>query len=132
MKETVSYDDVLLVPKYSEIESRSQIDIGSNLDDNIRLDLPVISSPMDTVTEEKMALTMHEFGGLGLIHRYNSIEDQVAHAALACFENDDANVGAAIGMTGDFEERALALRSVGIKVLCVDVSQSRSQGFKAF
>ncbi len=122
MKETVSYDDVLLVPKYSEIESRSQIDIGSNLDNTIRLDLPVISSPMDTVTEDKMALAMHQFGGLGLIHRYNSIEDQVAIAALACFQNDDAKVGAAIGMTGDFEERALALRSVGVKVLCVDVA----------
>jgi IMP dehydrogenase len=122
VKETVSYDDVLLVPKYSEIESRSQIDIGSNLDSTIRLDLPVISSPMDTVTEDKMALAMHQFGGLGLIHRYNSIEDQVAIAALACFQNDDAKVGAAIGMTGDFEERALALRSVGVKVLCVDVA----------
>ncbi len=122
MKETVSYDDVLLVPKYSEIESRSQIDIGSDLDKNMRLDLPVISSPMDTVTEDKMASTMHDFGGLGLIHRYNSIEDQVAIAALACFQNDDANVGAAIGMTGDFEERAMALKSVGVKVLCVDVA----------
>ena len=122
MKETVSYDDVLLVPKYSEIESRSQIDIGSDLDKNIRLDLPVISSPMDTVTESKMALTMSRFGGLGLIHRYNSIEDQVASAALACYEDDNAKVGAAIGMTGDFEERALALRSVGVDVLCVDVA----------
>ena len=122
MKETVSYDDVLLVPKYSEIESRSQIDIGSDLDKNIRLDLPVISSPMDTVTESKMALTMSRFGGLGLIHRYNSIEDQVAIAALACYEDDNAKVGAAIGMTGDFEERALALRSVGVDVLCIDVA----------
>ena len=122
MKESVSYDDVLLVPKYSEIESRSQIDIGSDLDNNLRFDLPVISSPMDTVTEDKMALAMDKYGGLGLIHRYNSIEDQVAFAALACFEDDNAKVGAAIGMTGDFEERALALRSVGVKVLCVDVA----------
>lgn len=122
MKEAVSYDDVLLVPKYSEIESRSQIDIGSNLDSNLRFDLPVISSPMDTVTEDKMALAMDKYGGLGLIHRYNSIEDQVAIAALACFEDDNAKVGAAVGMTGDFEERALALRSVGVKVLCVDVA----------
>lgn len=122
MKEAVSYDDVLLVPKYSEIESRSQIDIGSDLDNNLRFDLPVISSPMDTVTEDKMALAMDKYGGLGLIHRYNSIEDQVAIAALACFKDDNARVGAAIGMTGDFEERALALRSVGVKVLCVDVA----------
>jgi IMP dehydrogenase len=122
VKEAVSYDDVLLVPKYSEIESRSQIDIGSDLDNNLRFDLPVISSPMDTVTEDKMALAMDKYGGLGLIHRYNSIEDQVAIAALACFKDDNARVGAAIGMTGDFEERALALRSVGVKVLCVDVA----------
>ena len=122
MEEALSYDDVLLVPKYSDIESRSQIDIGSELDKNIRLSLPVMSSPMDTITESKMALAMTRNGGLGFIHRYNSIQDQVSVAAMALYEDDNAKVGAAIGMTGDFEERALALRSVGVHALCIDVA----------
>ena len=71
MKQTYSFDDVLLRPRYSTIESRGQIDIGNNLDSFTRLELPVISSPMDTVTESAMAAAMSQAGGLGIIHRYN-------------------------------------------------------------
>jgi len=122
MKEAKSYDDILLVPKYSDIESRSQVDIGTSLDDKLHFKLPVISSPMDTVTEDKMALTMFDYGGLGLIHRYNKISEQANIAAKVLYEREEAKVGAAIGMTGDFEERALALRMIGVQVLCVDVA----------
>ena len=121
MKEALSYDDVLLVPLYSDIESRSQVDIHSDLSEEIRLDLPIISSPMDTVTENHMAMEMQKAGGLGIIHRYNSIEEQIRIAARVLLE-EEIIIGAAIGMTGDFEERALALRSVGVKALCVDVA----------
>jgi len=48
MKEALTYDDVLLIPQYSDIKSRKEVDIGNNLDDNINLSLPIISSPMDT------------------------------------------------------------------------------------
>jgi len=122
VKEGLSYDDVLLIPRYSDIESRTQINIGSDLDKNIHLKLPVISSPMDTITEDRMALAMSKFGGLGIIHRYNEIEEQVRHVARALFEEPAARMAAAIGMTGDFEERALALRSVGASVICVDTA----------
>jgi IMP dehydrogenase len=121
VKEALSYDDVLLVPLYSDIESRSQVDIHSDLSEEIRLDLPIISSPMDTVTENHMAMEMQKAGGLGIIHRYNSIEEQIRIAARVLLE-EEIIIGAAIGMTGDFEERALALRSVGVKALCVDVA----------
>ena len=99
MKEAVSYDDVLLVPKYSEIESRSQIDIGSDLDNNLRFDLPVLSSPMDTVTEARMASTIQRLGGLGVIHRYNTIEQQTELVKTVTSQGD--TVAAAIGVTGD-------------------------------
>jgi len=122
IKETLSFDDVLLVPGYSDIESRSQVDIGNNLDDNIRLSLPVISSPMDTVTEEHMCLTMAQAGGMGIIHRYNTIEEQVKIAERVFMYNLDATVGAAIGMTGDYMERAQELCDAGVEVLCIDVA----------
>ena len=122
MKETLSYDDVLLVPKYSDIESRSQTTIGSSLGKDLDFKLPIISSPMDTVTEEGMALAMHQQGGVGVIHRYNTIAEQASTAAKVLYEDEDARVGAAIGMTGDFEERAMALKYIGVNFLCVDVA----------
>ena len=122
MRESLSFDDVLLVPGYSDIESRSQIDIGNDLDDNIHLSLPVISSPMDTVTEEHMCLAMAQAGGMGIIHRYNTIEEQVKIAERVFMYDLDATVGAAIGMTGDYMERAQELCDAGVEVLCIDVA----------
>jgi len=121
MKQTYSFDDVLLTPQYSTIESRSQIDIGNNLDSFTRLELPVISSPMDTITESAMATIMSQLGGLGIIHRYNSIEEQadLVREANAPFTTP---VAVAIGVTGDYEERAVALYEAGARVICIDVA----------
>jgi len=118
------FDDVLMVPRYSEIASRDEVDLTSVLDDNIKLDIPIISSPMDTVTEEEMALAMQQAGGLGIIHRYNTLEEQ---AALVRKVSDwvmtsSCNLGAAIGVTGDFLKRAQAMVSAGANVLCVDAA----------
>ena len=77
MKKAYSYDDVLLIPKFSDIESRYSVEIGNSLDEDIYFDLPVISSPMDTITEGDMALAMAGAGGLGILHRYNTIQEQV-------------------------------------------------------
>jgi len=75
--ETLSFDDVLISPRYSNIQSRKTINLKTQLTKNISLNLPLISSPMDTITESKMAIEMALNGGLGIIHRYNTIEQQV-------------------------------------------------------
>ena len=116
---SMSYDDVLLVPRYSDIESRKSLSTINNLG-NIKLGLPIISSPMDTVTELKMAYAMHNNGGLGIIHRYNSIEEQAK--IVKDSQVGEAVVGAAIGVTGDYKERAKELVNSGAQVLCVDVA----------
>jgi len=121
MKEAVSFDDVLMVPQYSDIESRSEVNINSDLDDNITLHLPVISSPMDTITELAMAQEMSRSGGIGIVHRYNSPREQAEIIEEAVIQLVD-NPAAAIGITGDFMERAKALVEAGAKVLCVDVA----------
>ena len=75
--ETLSFDDILINPRLSNIESRKDISLKTQLTNNITLYLPLISSPMDTITEDKMAIEMALNGGLGIIHRYNTIEQQV-------------------------------------------------------
>ena len=118
MKESLSFDDVLLVPKYSNIESRKNVKTSNYLDEKRFFALPVISSPMDTVTESAMASTMADAGGFGVIHRYNTIEQQAI--ALAEVEGTKA---AAIGMTGDFLERATYLYDAcELDIVCVDVA----------
>jgi IMP dehydrogenase len=120
MKEALCFDDVLLVPKYSEINSRNEVDISSSLDESeeFKFRLPIISSPMDTVTESEMASAMSKAGGLGILHRYNSIEEQVELANNAkAFE-----VAAAIGVTGDYRERVHALHEAGVDIFCLDVA----------
>ena len=121
MKEALTYDDVLLVPQYSEIKSRKEVDLNCILDDNLILNLPIISSPMDTVTESEMAYTMDNLGGLGIIHRYNSIEEQAGLVAEVIGAGAK-NVGAAIGVSDDYFERAQTLVENGVNVICVDVA----------
>ena len=96
--EALTYQDVLLVPQYSDIVSRKEIDIGSSLDNRLRLDLPIISSPMDTISEYKMALTMAKNGGMAIIHRYNDPAKQAEHVRKAKALGAEI-IGAAIGVT---------------------------------
>ena len=77
-REGLTFDDVLLVPKYSDITSRSQTDLSTKLSKNISLNIPLISANMDTVTESQMAVTMAREGGIGIIHRFLSVEEEVA------------------------------------------------------
>ncbi len=73
----ITFDDVLLKPKRSRVKSRKEVDTTSKFSRNIRLNIPLVSSPMDTVTEHSMAIALARLGGLGVIHRFTSIEKQV-------------------------------------------------------
>jgi len=75
-KEGLTFDDVLLVPKYSDITSRSQTNLSTKLSRNISLNIPFISANMDTVTESAMAVVMARAGGIGIIHRFLTIQEQ--------------------------------------------------------
>jgi IMP dehydrogenase len=77
IREGLTFDDVLLVPKRSPIVSRSQTDLRTKLSRNITLNIPIISANMDTVTESGMAVAIAREGGIGIIHRFLTIEDQV-------------------------------------------------------
>ena len=112
-KETLAFDDVLIVPKYSDIISRSEIDISSQLGD-IKLDIPIVSAPMDTVCDSEMAVAMAELGGIGCIHRFLTIAEQAHEVAYTSktVKNRDwwtPYVMAAVGANGDYLERAQEL-----------------------
>lgn len=73
----LTFDDVLLLPRRSSITSRQQVDTSSRLTENIRINIPIISANMDTVTETAMAIAMAKAGGIGIIHRFMPIESHV-------------------------------------------------------
>lgn len=125
IRKCLSYDDVLLVPQYSDIESRSEVDIGSELDQDSYFSMPIISSPMDTITEAKMCIAMASCGGLGIVHRYNSIDDQVQiikEIKESLKGEAGSTIAAAIGISGDYFERACDLYEHGVRIFCLDVA----------
>ena len=124
MNKVLTYDDVLLKPQYSDIKSRSEVDISTDLGNGLSLQLPVIASPMDTISETPMAISMSKHGGIAVIHRYCSIEKQcrMVHMAKDLARHENFIVGAAIGATDDFLERSQKLVNSGVTFLCIDVA----------
>jgi len=126
MRLGLTYSDTLLKPQYSDIKSRSEVDIGNNLAGKY-FPTPIISAPMDTVTESNMAKSMYGCGGLGIIHRYNTIPEQVKIVKEALKKKrttKGACVGAAVGVTGDYYERAQELIKSGVKIICLDIAHA--------
>lgn len=116
-QKALSFDDILLVPQMSDIKSRKEVSIASEVG-GMNVSFPVISSPMDTVTGPEMMNTMSGFGGIGVLHRYNTIDEQV----VMLREVSASFVSAAIGVTGDYLERAQELVRAGTHMLCIDVA----------
>src|SRR5947209_16855305 len=77
IRQALTYEDVLLVPRYSSIRSRKDVDTSTRLTRRLRLQMPIVSANMDTVTEADMAIAMARRGGIGIVHRFNSIEQQI-------------------------------------------------------
>jgi IMP dehydrogenase len=117
------YDDVLIRPEYSDIETRKAISLRTKVTRNVHLDIPIVTAPMDTVTEYTMAHKIAELGGMGVIHRYMSPEIQMSHVQEATVGHNNP-VAAAIGVRGDFADRAYKLVAAGAAVLVIDVAHA--------
>lgn len=121
---SLTFDDVLLKPGYAGF-SRSEISLKTKLTKNITLAAPLVAAPMDTVTEAKLAIALAEFGGIGIIHRNLTIEDQASQVKEVKSKN--LLVGAAVGSSPGYAERVKALVEAGVDVIVVDSAHGYSK-----
>ena len=128
MKKYLTYDDVNIVPKYSELESRDKVKLNTRFTKNTEIAIPIVSSPMDTVTGVDMAKEMMWMGGTGFVHRFMSIDEQVEiikelkKIRDANIEIVNSPICAAVGVTEDYLERAKELVFNGCNVILIDVA----------
>ena len=123
-KKGYSFDDVLLIPKYNKVRSRKDVDFKTRVTKNYSLDIPIIAANMDTVCEARMAITLGKLGGLGVIHRFMSIEKQVNE--IKRVNKEKLISAAAIGIT-DFKERTKALYEAGVNIIVLDIAHGHSK-----
>ncbi|MFZ9835286.1 MAG: IMP dehydrogenase [Holophagaceae bacterium] len=145
LPQALTFDDVLLVPGYSETHPNS-IDLSTRLTKGIKLNIPLISAAMDTVTESRLAIAIARMGGVGVIHKNLSIEEQcleikkvktqetpstskeVEHHSSNFDQRGRLLVGAALGVNPELMERAEALVSHEVDFFCLDSSHGHSLG----
>ena len=124
IKEALTFDDVTLVPKYSEILP-SEVDTSIKLTDTLKLNIPLLSSAMDTVTESKMAIAIAKAGGLGVIHRNLDIKKQIQE--IKKVKKQKLLVGAAVG-TGIKEfHRAELIIKEKVDMIVVDTAHGHTK-----
>jgi IMP dehydrogenase len=125
----LTFDDVLLMPRHSEISSRTTPDLTSKVTKNFSLKLPFISANMDTVTEFDMAIEMAKLGGLGSLHRFMTIEEQaqqVKRLVDAKKDYPDLIVAASTGVKEEGMKRADHLADAGVEILTLDIAHGDS------
>lgn len=128
-KEQLCFDDILLVPQQSNVSSRKDVKLKSIIGQNnsaIGLGVPIIAAPMDTVCEYKLAVAMRENGAVGIIHRYNSIQDRIRQVKMT-LAHERALCGVAVGATGNYLSEAFQLAQAGASIILVDTANGHSE-----
>ena len=121
--EGLAFDDVLLIPARSDILP-AQVSTRTLLTRELALDIPIVSAAMDTVTESRMAIALARLGGLGVLHRNLTVDAQAAQVKEC--KAAGVRVGAAVGVSGDSDERVSALVAAGVDLLVIDVAHGHS------
>jgi len=124
IKEALTFDDVLLVPRYSSVLP-AETNLNINLGNNLILKIPFISSAMDTVTESNMAIAIGLKGGLGIIHRNLSTQEQTKE--IKKVKNKNLIVGAAVGTSNEDLTRAKSILDAGADIIVVDTAHGHSE-----
>lgn len=119
-----SFDDVLIVPKYNKIRSRKNVEFRTFVTKNYSIDIPLVAANMDTVCESPMAITIGKLGGLGILHRFLSIEEQARQ--VRAVRKEGLVCAAAVGIK-DLAERARALARAGANIFVLDIAHGHSK-----
>lgn len=125
IRDGLSYDDVLIVPQRSPVDSRAEIDLSTTLAPGLTLGLPITSAAMDTVTEADLAIALSQAGGLGVLHRFLSNEKLVAEVEHVSKAGE--RVGVALGIDENAHKRAAAVVEAGADALVVDVAHGHME-----
>ena len=123
--QALTFDDVLLVPSYSEVLPRD-VSLKARFSRHIELAAPLVSAAMDTVTESPMAIAMAECGGIGVIHKNMSVECQSENVSRVKARN--LQVAAGVGITDNVLERVQALVDAGVDAVVLDSAHGDSLG----
>ncbi|HRO68713.1 MAG TPA: guanosine monophosphate reductase, partial [Pseudobdellovibrionaceae bacterium] len=121
----LTFDDVLIVPARSDIRSRREPSLETRVTKTRKIQLPLISSNMDTITEADMAIAMGALGGMGILHRFMDAAEQVRQARQVV-EAKVGPVSASVGVTEDEKNRARALIDAGVDILTIDIAHGHS------
>jgi IMP dehydrogenase len=124
---TLSFDDVLLVPQFSKINSRSEVDLSTKISDKLTLQNPLITAPMSTVTGVEMAIEISRLGGMGILPRFEAPETQAEKVARV--KEGGGVVTAAIGCKEGYLERTEMVVNAGADALVLDVAHGQMQKF---
>lgn len=129
LKKSLSYDDVLLVPKYSEVVSRTLVDTSVKLG-NYTFNHPVIPANMKTVTGEEMVECIYHTKGLAILHRFMSIEDQIDIVKRLYEKYVDANkhIAVSVGVQEEDKENISKFIEADVKIFCIDIAHGDSKG----
>tara|TARA_Y100000310_G_C20684155_1_gene817906 strand:- start:759 stop:1799 length:1041 start_codon:yes stop_codon:yes gene_type:complete len=119
-----SFDDVLIVPKYNKIRSRKDVEFKTRVTKNHYIDIPLIAANMDSVCESQMAIVLGKLGGLGVIHRFMTIQKQVEE--IKKVKKYNLLSAAAIGIK-DFKERIKALVDAEVDIVVIDIAHGHSK-----
>lgn len=119
------FDNVLIVPKYNKVLSRKDVNFKTRVTRNHELNIPFISANMDTITDYKMAKEMGRLGGLGVLHRFMTTEEQTSQVHKLRQDNLET-IAAAIGIK-DYEQRAENLVMTGTDILVIDIAHGHSK-----
>ncbi|MBL7059294.1 guanosine monophosphate reductase [Candidatus Pacearchaeota archaeon] len=119
-----SYSDVLMVPKYNKVRSRTQVNFKTKVTRNYEIDIPFLAANMDTVCESKMAIEIGKLGGLGIIHQFMTIEQEAEE--IRKVKSEGLIAAAAIGIK-DVKERSKALVEAGVNILVIDLAHGHSK-----
>lgn len=130
-EEGLSFDDVLLVPKYSEVMSRANVDVSVSLTKGIKINFPVVPSNMKTITGIKMAEAIYNLKGMAILHRFMTIDEQkhTINELIEKYSKDVLNyVGVSVGVkSSDFNNVKDFVENLGVKIICVDVAHGDSK-----